>query len=213
MTEEYQNDDRAPDQNVPQLSEFSVIDRLGISPWVYALIVLCVIFFSYQIIGSIISVLIFKTTQVTPENVRGVRIQTALAQIFLLLIPTLVLARLQTKNLRLLFRFNTPSIKSVFFAIVGVFALQQVLQVYLYFQDQIPLPHVLKPQIDEVRKMIEEIYRMLITAHSITELFFVITVAALIPSICEEFLFRGFLPRGISRKAALAGGLVLLLQG
>ncbi len=201
MTEEFQHDDRVPDDSVPPLPELSTIDRLGILPWVYALIVLCVIFFSYQIIGSIISLLIFKTTQITQENVQGVRLQTALAQIFLMLIPTLILARLQTKDFRSLFRFNAPTFKSVIFAIIGVFALQQVLQVYLFFQDQIPLPHVIKPQIEEIRKMIEEIYRVLITSHSIAELLFVIVVVALIPSICEELLFRGLVQRNFERSS------------
>lgn len=202
MTEEIHTDNEpAHETTIPDVRELSIIDRLGILPPVYALIVLGVVFFLYQIIGGVISFFVLKTSQVTPENVQGVRIETSLAQILLLLIPTLVLARLQTKNLRSVFRFNMPSVKSSFFALIGVFALQQVLEVYLYFQDSIPIPQVIKPQIEEIRRMIEEIYRVLITAHSIPELLFVLVVVALIPSICEELLFRGLVQRNFEKNS------------
>jgi membrane protease YdiL (CAAX protease family) len=203
MTEESHDDNPVSDSGVPPPPEPSIIDRLGISSWGYALLVLGIVFFLYQIIGSIISLFVFKTPQVTPENVQGVRIQTGLAQIFLLLIPTLILARIQTKDLRSVFRIKVPRFKSVFFAIIGVFALQQVLQVYLFFQDQIPLPHFVKPQVDEIRKLIEEIYRVLIASHSVPELLFVILIVALIPSICEELLFRGLVQRNFEKSSPI----------
>jgi membrane protease YdiL (CAAX protease family) len=201
MTEEIQPDTGVPDMGVPQTPELSYIDRLGIPPWVYALIALGVIFLSYQVIGSIITLLIFGTSQITPENVQGIRLQTGLAQIFLMLVPTIILARLQTKDFRSLFSFTLPSWKSTLFALIGILALQQVLQTYLYFQDLLPLPQGIKPQIEEFRRMIEEIFRVLTKAHSVPELLFVIGIIALVPSICEELLFRGLVQKNFEKSS------------
>ena len=191
MTDDIRPDAPVPDAAVPQIPEPSFIEKLGIPPWIYAIVVLFVIFVSYQVIGSIITLLIFESSQITPENVQGIRLQTGLAQIVLLLIPTIVLARLQTKNLRSVFRLNLPPWKSTLFALIGIFALQQVLQAYLFFQELIPLPQAIRPQVEEFRKLVEEVYRILTTAHSLPELLFVVVIVALIPAVCEELLFRG----------------------
>jgi membrane protease YdiL (CAAX protease family) len=201
MTEDIQPDTGVPGTGTPEPSELSFIDRLGIPPWIYALIVLGVIFFSYQVIGSIITLLIFGTSQITPENVQGMRLYTGLAQIFLMLIPTILLARLQKQDFRSLFSFTLPSWKSTLFALIGILALQQILQTYLYFQDLLPLPQSIKPQIEEYRRMIEEIFRVLTKAHSIPELLFVIGIVALIPSICEELLFRGLVQKNFVKSS------------
>jgi len=42
-----------------------------------------------------------------------------------------------------------------------VFSLLQFLTAICFFQDQIPMPPVIKPVIDELRRMMEEMYHVL----------------------------------------------------
>jgi membrane protease YdiL (CAAX protease family) len=75
--------------------------------------------------------------------------------------------------------------------------LQQLLQGYLVLQESVPIsfPPIVQRLIDQVKEMMEEMYRMLTQAHSIPEFLFVVLVIAATPAVCEELLFRGLIQR------------------
>ena len=102
---------------------------------------LCVIFFFviYQVIGSALSVLLFgMSPDLTDPG--DFRIFTGITQVALLLLPALLVARLASAEPRDYLRIRRPSLPALLVPLVGILSLQQMLQVYMVFQDRIPLP-------------------------------------------------------------------------
>lgn len=171
-------------------------DRLSISPILYAVIALLATLVLYQFIGGVITIVLVGT-KVTEDNVEWVRAATLGGHLLLLFAPTLVLLKLQTSRMGEFIRWKRPSVREVFFVLVSIFALQQLLQVYMYLQDQIPVPESLAPILKELRELIEMTYRTLVMAHSVPELLFVAVVVAVVPAFTEEILFRGLVQRNL----------------
>ena len=198
----------APPQGPPP----TFLERIGLSPVVFAILCLLGLFFLYQVVGGVVSFFLFGLTP-TPENVGGLRLMTALSQILLLFAPTLLLVRLATHSPRTYFRMRRPTMLQALLAVVGILALQQVLQIYLVFQSRIPLPDDLARLLEQYRTLIEESLKLLVSADSIGELAWVMTVIALVPAIVEEFLFRGLIQSSLERgsspmRAAVTTGVI-----
>ncbi len=174
-----------------------------IPPIPFAFLALAVIFVLYQLVGGLATFLLFGG-RVVGGDVTLMRWATLGGQILFLLVPTLLLARLRAPGPSYYFPLRTPGATQILLACVAVFALQQVLQVYLLVQDAIPLPAPVKPYIEEFKRLIEETYRVLVTARSPGELAFVVVVVAVVPALCEELLFRGLVQRSIALET---GGL------
>ena len=169
-------------------------DRLRISPILYGIIALLVTLVLYQFIGGAITVVLLGA-KVTDQNVDWMRFATMGGHLLFLLVPTLVLLNLQTSRIGEFIRWKRPSGREVFFVLVSAFALQQILQVYMYLQEQIPVPESLEPILKQLRELIEATYKTLVMADSVTELFFVVVVVAIVPAFTEEILFRGLIQR------------------
>jgi membrane protease YdiL (CAAX protease family) len=176
----------------------SFTERYRISPLVFLIVALIGIFISYQLIGGTLIVLLFGA-QITEANVVGMRIATMAGQLLFMLVPTIILARLQTIHLKDLFRLHAPRPLEIVLAVLSTFGLQGVLQVYVHYQDKIPIPESIKPIFDELRRMVEELYRSLIAAHSVPELIFVTIVVAVTPAVCEELFFRGLIQKNLEQ--------------
>jgi uncharacterized protein len=181
-------------------------------PIPFAVLTLVIVFALYQGVGGVITILLFGTS-LTGGSVTSMRVATLAGQILFLLIPTILLARMRPPGPSYFFRWRMPDIRQLLLACAGVFALQQILQVYLLVQNAIPLPGPLQRLVDEIQRMIEETYRLLVTAHSPGELLTVILVAAVVPAICEELLFRGIVQRSLEQEvtgfqAALLTGVI-----
>lgn len=207
MIEPYGDNNSVDTQESQPPPAISEVEALKMRPFAFALLSLAGIFFLYQVVGGGLTLLIFGET-VTEENVGWMRLSTMLAQILFLLLPTLVLMKMQHGSFSSVVPRRTPRPSEVVLALVGVFSLEQVMEGYLFFQDKIPLPESLRPFIEQIRKMIEETYRLLVQAHSVPELFFVILVVALTPSICEELLFRGLIQKNITLATSKKSGYI-----
>src|SRR5208283_2686949 len=125
------------------------------NPLGFVVLALAAIFFLYQVVGGGITLLLFGQS-VTNDNVQWMRVATMLAQIVFLLIPTLILMRVQHGSIRSSLPGRIPKAAEFVLAAVGVFSLQQVMEGYLFFQDKIPLPESIRPFLETVRKLIEE---------------------------------------------------------
>ena len=169
-------------------------------PVLFAIFALAVVFFLYQILGGGI-VLLVSGMKITGESVGLVRWTTLGGQLLFILLPTILLARLRGRNLREFFRIRAPGYREVLAAIVGVFALQQMLVGYMALQDLIPLPHQLQEILDAVKKQFEEAYRLLIAAANPAEFLAVLIVVALVPAVTEELLFRGLVQSSMEEAA------------
>ncbi|MGA7160129.1 MAG: CPBP family intramembrane glutamic endopeptidase [Bacteroidota bacterium] len=191
----------------PTATPIEGAERPRMNPLGFVALALAGIFFLYQIVGGGITLLLFGQS-VTDANVQWMRAATMLAQIIFLLIPTVILMRIQHGTARPALPWRVPKATEFVLAVVGVFSLQQVMEGYLFFQDKIPLPESLRPFIEMVRKMIEETYTMLVQAHTPSELFFVIVVVALTPAVCEELLFRGLIQKNMTLATNKKAGFI-----
>lgn len=191
--------------------EQSFIERHNIHPVVFAVGCLFIVFVLYQLGAGTLTYLIIGSSTVTRENVTEIRLLTMAGQLLCILLPTLFLTRLLSRRMSSVFGWRIPSVAETFFAVIGLFFLQQIFQIYLFFQDLIPLPDAIRNVVDPFKRMIEEIFRQLVQVESIPELLFVILVVAFVPAIVEELLFRGLIQKSLERSlngvqaAVLAG--------
>lgn len=159
-------------------------------PVVFALISLLTIFFLYQVVGGGITYFLLGTVPLGNSS-SVLRLTMMLAEILFILIPTFFLTKLQVKDWKSFLRLRKADWYYLGLAIIGVITLQQLLEIYLYLQDLIPLPDHIRHMIDHLEKAIEQTERMLASSNSPMEFCFVVLAVALTPAICEETLFRG----------------------
>jgi hypothetical protein len=188
----------APELARPPTHDLSFVQRSNISPIAFALLCLFAIFMLYQFIGGALT-FFFIGAKVTAENVMGQRAFTMMGQAVFMLIPTLLFARLLDRRLSSVFPWRMPKVGETVFAVLGLLFLQEMFQIYLFFQDRIPLPESLRKVIDPLQQMIEETFRTLVSSHTVPELLFVILVVAVTPAIIEELLFRGLIQSSFER--------------
>jgi membrane protease YdiL (CAAX protease family) len=184
---------------VPSSAPLPFVERYGIPPVVFAFLCLLVVFILYQVIGGFLT-LLFVGGKVTAENVMRHRVFTMCGQVLFILIPTLLFARLLDHRFSRVFPWRVPRTGETIFAVLSLLFLQQVLQIVLFFQDRIPLPENLREIVEPARKMIEEMFRTLVSANGLPELLFVLLVVSVTPAIVEELLFRGLVQASFQRR-------------
>ena len=199
------------DSPVGTHEEQSFVERHHIHPIVFAVVCLFVVFVLYQLVAGTLTFLIVGSGTVTRENVTEIRLLTMAGQLVCILLPTLALARLLSRRISSVFGWRIPSVAETLYAMLGLFFLQQIFQIYLFFQDLIPLPDVVRKILDPFKEMIEQMFRELVRVESLPELFFVVLVVAFVPAIVEELLFRGLIQKSLEKSlpgiqaAVLAG--------
>ncbi|MEK6649952.1 MAG: CPBP family intramembrane glutamic endopeptidase [Bacteroidota bacterium] len=168
-------------------------------PAVFGLLVLVGVFFLYQVGGGIMTFLAMGDLTVTEDNVQTVRLVTLLSQLLFLLGPSLIFARLVSHHPLEVFPFRVPSVREFVVLLLGLLALQRVLETAVFLQHQIPLPDILRAVVEPLREMIQSMMALLLAADSTPEFFFVVTVVAVVPSFAEELYFRGLIQTLFSR--------------
>jgi membrane protease YdiL (CAAX protease family) len=191
---------------IPPVQSF--IERHGISPIIFALVTLIVIFIAYQMIGGVITYFLFGINP-TPDHVEGLRIVTGLGQLFFILVPTLIFVRLGTTQPSRFLHLEIPDIKTLIVPVVGIVSLQQMLQIYMIFQDKIPLPPEIEELTRQLKDMIDQLTKLLAGSSTLPELLWVIIIIALIPAVAEEFLFRGLVQRSFERQMGAIRAVIL----
>lgn len=201
-------EDRPPGEERP-----GFVERHNIHPVLFAVGSLIAVFVLYQLIAGTVTFLLVGASTVTRENVDLVRLLTMAGQVLCILLPTVLLARLLSPQLSDVFRWRLPGVLETIYALVGLMALQQVFQIYLFFQDMLPMPDVFRKILDPFKDMLEQMFATLVRAESIPELGFVLLVVACVPAVAEELLFRGLIQRSLEKalpglQAALMAGVV-----
>lgn len=184
------------------------LERYGISPILFGFISLLVIFFLYQGIGGIITVVLFGAG-ISSDHVTGIRITTLIGQLLFILLPALFFTRLATHNVVSFLRIRFPQPTTLVIPLFGIFSLQQMLQIYMVYQEKIPIPPELQHVLDRLKHLIEQTYILLVGSSSIPELVFVLLVIAVVPAIAEELLFRGMIQRSFEQGLDPRRGLLL----
>jgi len=191
--------------------ELSFVDRHAIHPLFFAFASLVFVFLLYQVGGGVLTFLVMGAISITRDNVWTMRWITLTGQLCFILVPTLLLARLFATRLRDVFQFRVPGLRESTLALLSLFSLQRVFEAYMYFQERVPMPEILREIIEPIKKLFEELTKVLLRADSPLELLVVILVVAIVPAVVEELLFRGLIQKIFERlmsplvSAVLAG--------
>lgn len=172
------------------------------SPIAAAFTGLAIVFVLYQIGGSLLTLLIFGF-DIESANINAMRLMTIGGEILFILLPALVFAKLIYEDVGTIIRFKLPNWKEILVFVGGLAILTPLLQSYLYIQNyllnqvagHISFIQKVKELLDALDKLVTETYAELLRSTSIFEASFVVIVVAVIPAICEETFFRGYVQK------------------
>ncbi|HET56757.1 MAG TPA: CPBP family intramembrane metalloprotease [Ignavibacteria bacterium] len=198
MNDDFNNPDESPHQGDSQ--ERNIYPTM--SPIAAAFTGLVVVFVLYQIGGSILTLLIFGL-DIKSANVNAMRLMTIGGQIMFILLPALVFAKLVYEDVGTIIRFKLPSFKEIIVFVVGMILITPLLQTYLYVQnflinllaEKYVVVERIKSILDQLDKLVTETYSDLIRSETVFEASFIVIVVAVVPSICEEVFFRGYVQK------------------
>lgn len=176
--------------------------RPTMSPIAAGFIGLVIVFVLYQIAGSLLTLLIFGF-DLESANINAMRLMTIAGQVLFILLPALMFTKLIYEDVETIIRFKLPNWKEILVFVIGLALLSPLLQSYLYIQtylidqlsQQFYLVEKLKEIFDALDKLVTETYSDLLSADSIFEGSFIIVVVAVVPAICEEVFFRGYVQK------------------
>lgn len=203
------NPDYDPDNDL----EFKV------SPVAAAFIGLAGSFFLYQIVGSLITVLILGM-DLESVPVDSLRLMTMAGQILFILLPALLFAKWIYSDVGKIIRIRKPDLKELGLFTIGIIILTPLLQAYLYIQNYYleifaknsSFINSVKSFFDSLNEMVEKTYSNLLSASNIFEFILVVLVVAIVPAISEETMFRGFIQRSFElRYKKYVGALITAL--
>ena len=135
----------------------------------------------------------------------------AFSQVFFMLIPAIIAAKYVPLPEGALLKLRgkiTPQM--ILFAIVGLVGLRFFAAGYLSLQDMI-VPDSLRNAYEEIYKAIDELYSQYLRSDSFGALLQSLMIGALVPAICEETLFRGFLQNSLAQR--LKTGTAIVITG
>ncbi len=214
MDENLQNNDpeNEPDENKNRSDSNLPVDYSRkinpiISPITAAFIGLLGGFFLYQIVGGLLTLLIFGL-DITKAPINGFRLMTMAGQVLFILLPALVFSKWFYEDVTAVIRFRPAKWKEISLFVIGIIILTPLLENFVviqnYFIDKWAASsatiHSVKSIFDTLNDKVESTYSNLLTAHSIPEGLLVIIIVAAVPAICEEVMFRGFIQKSFELK-------------
>lgn len=184
----------------------------GLNPFAYVIIVLAIIFLLYQLIGGALAVAA-GDHDINNPNIKIVRIILSFGQFMFILAPTIFFARLQSPDLKSVFRLRAPKLSLVALAIIGIVLIQPFIQGYMYFQEQlinsVPFIKDMIQPLKEIFDTLKSTTMKIVQAYSVFEFIVVVFVICITPAICEEALFRGFTLSNLRKTARPAAAIFL----
>lgn len=213
--EEHNRGSVSDENNHPNLTEDTHVTKLTmeeqfnpqISPILAAVVALIGGFFLYQLVGGLLTLLVFGL-DIENAPINGIRLMTTAGQILFILLPAIVFSKLFYSDVTRFLRIKIPSWKEVVLYTVGIAILTILLQNYLYIQNyfidqlanNIPMVKSLKELLDTLNAYVEKTYGNLLKANNIFEAVLIVFVVAVIPALSEEVMFRGFIQRSFEFK-------------
>lgn len=164
-------------------------------------------FFLYQIVGALLTVLIFGLNlESVPVN--SLRLMTMAGQILFILLPALLFAKWIYSDVGKIIRIRKPDWKELGLFTFGMIVLTPLLQSFLYIQNHFleiiaknsSAINSIKIFFDSLDEMVEKTYGNLLSASNIFEFVLVVVVIAIVPALSEETMFRGFIQRSFELK-------------
>ncbi len=178
-----------------------------ISPTAAAYLGLISVFIFYQFGGSLLTLLILGT-DIKNADIMAVRLLTTAGQILFILLPALIFAKTIYEDVTEILRVKAPAISHMVLFSIGLVLLSVILQSYLYIQNYViiklaevyPFVEQAKSVLDKFDKLVEESYSNLLTYNSAFEAVLIVIVVAIIPAVCEESFFRGYVQSSFGFK-------------
>ncbi|MCX7610113.1 MAG: CPBP family intramembrane metalloprotease [Ignavibacterium sp.] len=164
-------------------------------------------FFLYQIVGSLLAVLIFGF-DLEKASINSIRIMTIAGQLLFILLPALLFAKYFYIDINRVISLKLPNIKEILLFTFGLLILSPLLQIYLYIQNyyiellakKVSVIKVLKDLLDHINNLVEKTYGNLLQSSNVFEFIFIVFVVAVVPAISEETMFRGFVQRSFEQR-------------
>ncbi len=161
------------------------------------------VFILYQIVGGLILFFIFGADMLN-TNFNALRIYQVASQYIFILLPAIFLSKLFFNDVTTVMRIKKIPLKETGFFCAGIILVSvmavdlQALQdiAFRKIVDFFPALEIIKVNLDELNKVMEESYKRLLSFNSVWEFLLVVLTVAVTPAICEEFFFRGFVLRG-----------------
>lgn len=172
-----------------------------------AVLALIAVFFIYQVGGSILTILIFGL-DFQNADINALRLLTAAGQVLLILAPALIITKLVYQDVTPIIRFKLPKFSEIGIFVLGLVILIPLLESYLGIQKYVfellaaksGFFESIKNFLDMVDKFVEQTYFDLINPNSPFEVVLIILIVSVVPAICEEVFFRGFVQRSFEYK-------------
>lgn len=184
-----------------------------INPYVFVIIIIITVFFTYQLLGSLFVFITFGEKFLELENMFLGRLITIVSQFLLILIPIYLLNYLAGNTFFDGFNLKKTNFIYYFLAFVGIIVVQPALQYYMFLQEKIienlPFNTNIIESIKSISNQLEEYTIKLVSANSLNELFIVIVAIALTPAICEEFMFRGLILNTLLKSGRIKLSIIL----
>ncbi|MFH1194197.1 MAG: CPBP family intramembrane glutamic endopeptidase [bacterium] len=178
-----------------------------ISPIGAAFFGLIGIFILYQIGGSLVTYLIFGM-DLNNADINALRLMTMGGQILFILFPTILLAKLFYINVTNVLRFYPAKLMDIVIFVLGLVILTPLMHSYLYLQNYFiekisewsSFFNEIKVLFDQMDSLLEETYESLMNVSSPVEGILIVLVVAVVPALCEETFFRGYVQRSFEQK-------------
>lgn len=178
-----------------------------ISPVAAAFLGLIGGFILYQFVGGLLTLLLFGF-DLEAAPVDGLRFVTIIGQILFIFLPALFFSKWIYGDISKIISIKLPRLKELLLFVLGIIILTPLLQSYLYLQNYIidrladssEFINSIKYFLDSLNELLEKTFSNLIRADNIPEMLLVIITLAIVPAICEEVLFRGYIQRSFQFK-------------
>jgi hypothetical protein len=178
-----------------------------ISPVAAAFLGLIGGFVLYQFLGGLMTLLIFGfDLEAAPVN--GLRFITIIGQILFIFLPALFFSKWIYGDVSKIISLKLPQWRELLLFVLGIIILTPLLQSYLYIQNYFierwaessEFVNSIKFLLDSLNELIEKTFGDLIRADNIPEMLLVIIAISVVPAICEEVMFRGYIQRSFGFK-------------
>jgi membrane protease YdiL (CAAX protease family) len=200
-----QSEPEKPEEKINIVESYSPYPL--ISPIAAAFLGLIGGFILYQFVGGLLTVLIFGFNLDTAP-VNSIRLITIFGQIFFIMLPAILFSKWIYGDISKIISLKLPDWKELSLYILGIIILTPLLQSYLYIQNYFveqlaahsQFINSIKTLLDSLNELIEKTFGNLMSAQNIPEMLLVVFTISVVPAVCEEIMFRGYIQRSFGFK-------------
>jgi len=130
------------------------------------------------------------------------------SQILFILLPALILSKMVYEDVTTIIRAHMPKIEDILLFSLGIIILFPLLNNFMAIQNYLldiwaknsPAFHSLKESVDKLNEMVNATYGNLLGGTTVLDKILIILVACVVPPLCEETMFRGYIQRSFEFK-------------